>query len=306
MIDSKFTYKINGFPIKVHLWCSKKENPILLFVHGGPGNPFRHKVKEHMLPLLDHYTIVAYDQRGCGGSYRPYIRAKDITVENLVDDLIVLSEKILDRLNQEKLYLIAESFGSYVSTKALLKRPDLYCGYFGYGQLVDDMAALKIQYHKALDAAEKVGDKKSYNLLRKMGLPKGKRGKDSVRFFSIFYPLMERDMDSYEEREIKPFLESDEYSRLEKRSMEAWNRLYRKVINNLLNVTLLTENLHFDCPYYIVGGKKDYITPFELDEGYLEKVDAPKKELIVFPNCGHISAFENPKRFMKELRKRLR
>jgi pimeloyl-ACP methyl ester carboxylesterase len=158
----------------------------------------------------------------------------------------------------------------------------------------------------ALEAAEKYGDKKAYSQLKKMGLPKGKRGKDCLRFFSYFYPLMERDMDSYEDREIKPFLESDEYSRLEKRSMDAWGRLYLKVINNILSVSLLNENLHFECPYYIVGGKKDYITPFELDEGYLEKVDAPKKELIVFPNCGHISAFENPKRFMKELRKRLR
>ena len=42
-----------------------------------------------------------------------------------------------------------------------------------------------------------------------------------------------------------------------------------------------------DVPIYFFAGRKDYTTPFVLIEEYFEKIQSPKKELIVFEDSAH-------------------
>ena len=68
-IDIKKRIRLNGLIQTIHIWGTKPENPVILFLHGGPGVPNRHGMAVNHMDLTDDFTIVAWDQRGTGGSY---------------------------------------------------------------------------------------------------------------------------------------------------------------------------------------------------------------------------------------------
>ena len=68
-IDRKERITLGGMTQTIHIWGTKQENPVILFLHGGPGVPNRHGMAKNHLDLTDDFTIVAWDQRGTGGSY---------------------------------------------------------------------------------------------------------------------------------------------------------------------------------------------------------------------------------------------
>ena len=67
-IDRKERVLLGGVKQAIHIWGTKAENPVVLFLHGGPGVPNRHGMARNHMDLLDDFTIVAWDQRGTGGS----------------------------------------------------------------------------------------------------------------------------------------------------------------------------------------------------------------------------------------------
>lgn len=56
-------------------------NPVLLFVHGGPGMPEYWLTEKYPTGLEKYFTVVWWDQRGAGLSYSSDIPAKTMTTE---------------------------------------------------------------------------------------------------------------------------------------------------------------------------------------------------------------------------------
>jgi pimeloyl-ACP methyl ester carboxylesterase len=63
MIDIKERVVLGDLPQTIHIKGKSKNNPVLLFLHGGPGISNRHTVMQSNDDLLDDFTIVAWDQR---------------------------------------------------------------------------------------------------------------------------------------------------------------------------------------------------------------------------------------------------
>ncbi len=242
-------------------------------------------------------------------SYRPYMKPKDLSFEGYVNDILALSKYLIRRFNQEKIYLVGESFGSYISTLALLQEPTLFKAYIGYGQIVDDPKALDIQYRLLQEKIKSIRGIDRFSRFKKLQKPLNgsfESPEDEQRFFRYFYQVMEADMPSFEEREKEPLLESDEYTALDKKGYLKGAALSRRASKKWPPVSLLKENIDLDIPYYIFSGRKDYITPQEIAPLLLERVKSPKKEIVWFEEAGHIVAFEKPSQFMRALRKRFR
>ena len=86
-IDEIRKVKLGGVIQKIHIRGEKKTNPVLLFLHGGPGVTNRHGVLARHSDLCDAFTIVCWDQRGTGGSYWG---VKDESL-NPINELLVVS-----------------------------------------------------------------------------------------------------------------------------------------------------------------------------------------------------------------------
>lgn len=75
--------EINGSKHEVMIRGNDKKNPVLIFVHGGPGCPEIYYVRKYQDLLEQNFTIVRYDQRGAGKSYHFSEDYSDLSIEDL-------------------------------------------------------------------------------------------------------------------------------------------------------------------------------------------------------------------------------
>ncbi len=104
--------EINGTDLEVMIRGTDKRNPIIIFVHGGPGCSEIPYVRKYQDILEEHFTIVHYDQRGSGKSYHFFEDYSNLSTDIHVADLLALTDYIREEFSQEKVLLIGHSFGT--------------------------------------------------------------------------------------------------------------------------------------------------------------------------------------------------
>ncbi len=62
------------------------ENPVLLFLHGGPGSPETGMVRKYHEDLEKFFTVVLWEQRGSGKSYASTKSASSLNLEQMIQD----------------------------------------------------------------------------------------------------------------------------------------------------------------------------------------------------------------------------
>ena len=102
-----------------------------------------------------------WDQRGAGLSYRAGSSATEsMTVDQLVDDTIAVTDYLRERFDQDKIYLLGHSWGSYVGIRAAQRAPERYHAYIGMGQIAHQIESEKLAYDYALERYRAQGDDK--------------------------------------------------------------------------------------------------------------------------------------------------
>jgi len=113
-----------------------RRNPVILYLHGGPGGTTSDVAYGFQRPWEDDFTVVQWDQRGFGRSaVDGETLGGTITGAQLVDDAVALIEHIDARLGQSKVILVGQSWGTVLGAEVAKRRPDLLHAYLGFGQL---------------------------------------------------------------------------------------------------------------------------------------------------------------------------
>ena len=142
-IAEKTRVPINGAEQGMVIRCANPANPVLLFVHGGPGLPEYFLDATRPTRLEREFTVVWWDQRGAGLSYRAGSSAESMTVEQFVDDTIAVTDYLRERFGQDKNYLLGHSWGSAVGIRAAARAPERYRAYIGMGQITHQIESEK-------------------------------------------------------------------------------------------------------------------------------------------------------------------
>ena len=158
--------EINNTKQCISIRANNPETPILLYLHGGPGDAALPLVIKYNKQLEDLFTVVVLEQRGAGKSYYPFSEKNNITLGTFVDDIYALSLILLKRFRQEKLYLVGHSWGSVLGMKFIKCYPDLVHIYVGCGQVVNMMKSSQIAYNFALQKSKDNQNKKVFEKLK--------------------------------------------------------------------------------------------------------------------------------------------
>ncbi|MFX0066974.1 MAG: alpha/beta fold hydrolase [Candidatus Hermodarchaeota archaeon] len=139
-----------------------QKNPILIFLHGGPGEPVMGMSSSRNLDaeLIKHFTVVHWDQRGAGKSYNSDIPISSMTFDRLVEDCNELIDYLRNRFHSQKVFIVAHSGGTSLGIKAAYKYPEKIHAYVGVAQVINDYEQQKISYDFVVAEAEKSGDTK--------------------------------------------------------------------------------------------------------------------------------------------------
>ncbi|MCL1830907.1 MAG: alpha/beta hydrolase, partial [Oscillospiraceae bacterium] len=218
-IDKKLKVELGGFPQKIHILSNDDTKPVLLFLHGGPGVVNRHSVVKDHIDLLDTFTLVAWDQRGSGGSYKG-INPETLTLKRMTDDAAELTSWLCDYFKKDKIFILGGSWGSVLGTFLVYRYPEQVAAYVGFGQVVDGTKNEELSYDFALAAATEANDTESVEILKSVGPPVkgvyvgGLSGLMKQRKVMMKYGGYSPDAkkDSLFKSQVLPMLKSGEYS----------------------------------------------------------------------------------------------
>ncbi len=284
--------------------------PVLLFLHGGPGSPESGFVQKYNPDLETEFVVVHWEQRGAGKSYSKSIPVESMNVEQFISDTKELSEYLIKRFNQEKIYIMGHSWGSYLGILTIEKYPELYHCYLGIGQVSNQYRSEKISFDWIKEQAEKRQDKKALDKIEDLAFP----GKEDCSKEWINFLMVER---SYVDKfgggifhdyegvwdKLSPVLNAKEYSLKDKFNFGLGSVFSLKHLWEEIITTNLTEKVDsIQIPVYIFQGLYDYQTSYIVAKEFYEQLQAPKKDFITFDKSAHCPIFDEPEKFNKKLK----
>ncbi len=309
-ISEKIFVDINGVTQGMFIKSKESTNPVLLFIHGGPGMPEYWLTQRYPTGLEDHFTLVWWEQRGAGLSYSSDVSPETMNAEQFVDDLIAVTNYLRERFHQEKIYLMAHSWGSYIGIQAAAREPELFYAYIGIGQISHQIQSEQLAYQYALAYYKENGNA---NMVRKLEAAPPTL---TVPLPSAYDALRDaymhgagigtiRDMKSVVTGIFLPSWQFREYTLGEK--INLWRgKFYSRSRNfslwDKMQITDLTQQVtQLDIPVYFLHGLYDYTCAYPLARDYFEKLDAPVKGFYTFEHSAHSPMFEEPERMERIL-----
>ena len=309
-ISEKIHVSINGVDQGMFIKSKDINNPVLLFVHGGPGMPEYWLTQRYPTGLEDIFTVVWWEQRGAGLSYSPDIPPETMTAEQFVADTIEVTNYLRQRFGKEKIYLMAHSWGSYIGIQAAAREPDLYYAYIGVGQISHQIQSEQLAYQYALAYYKENGN---MNMLRKLeAAPPTLTVPLPTAYDALRDAYMHgagigttRDMESVVNGIFLPSWQFREYTLGEKINLWRGKFFSRSRSFNLwdkMQITDLTQQvIELEIPVYFFHGLYDYTCAYPLARDYLEKLEAPIKGFYTFENSAHSPMFEEPEKVQRIL-----
>jgi len=276
-------------------------NPVLLFLHGGPGVTEMPMAHDAWPEIEKKFVLVHWDQRGAGKSYHRGIPLDTMNVKQFISDTHEVVELLRKRFGVTKIYLVGHSWGSQLGIQVAQKYPELFYAFVSIGQVVNPTQGETITYQFVMDEAVKKQNKRAIRQLKQIGPPPYYTNN---KFFILGWWMNKFGGVAYNKKHDYPHsflrsLTSKEYN-----FMDLF-RLYRGMLFSLkyMKDELLTFNAfeqipRIEVPVYFLVGRHDYNTPWILVEKYYKILDAPKgKTLIWFDNSAHMLPFEEPEKF---------
>lgn len=309
-IDIKQSIPLGGLMQKIHIWGTRFDAPVLLFLHGGPGVPNRHGIAKYHLDLTDDFTVVAWDQRGTGGSYFG-CPPESLTLEQLISDCTELIEYLCKTLGKEKIYLLGGSWGTELGTFVCSRAPEHIAGYIGYGQVVNGVKNEELSYAFTLEKAREAGNEEAVRELLRVGPPV------NGQYTPVFEGLMTQrrylsrfgghsvKRESYFKGTVLPILRSPELSLRDKiGTAKGYKLCLSHMWPTIVDYDFTTQCSTFAMPYYIFQGRLDENTPSALIQDYYDSITAPDKDLVWFEHSAHGPLGEEPELFKRRLREK--
>lgn len=293
---------LGGFPQTVLLRGTDHRNPILLYVHGGPGSAQLPIARTYSDEIEKHFVVAHWDQRGAGASCDG-IDWSSLTLERIVGDTIELAERLG---NGNKIFLLGHSWGSLVGALAAQRRPDLFYAYVGLGQLVHRDAQEQISYDWVVEQATRERNTRAlselatihppYTTQREFKLQRGWLSHYNGEIYNTRRAL-----------EVLPaLLFGREYSLSTRLSYPGcFRQSLEALLPDRLHVDLFTKIPRLDVPVFLFAGRHDYNTPFALVEEWSTRLQAPRVEMVWFDDAGHFVPIEAPEDFQARLIEKL-
>lgn len=293
--------EINGTKHQIMIRGHDKSNPILIFVHGGPGCPEIPYVTKYQDLLEKDFTVVHYDQRGSGKSYHFFEDYSNLSSELLVNDVLALTDYISERFGKKQVVLIGHSFGTYIALQAVNKAPDKYIAYIGIGQMANTAQSELDSLNYCIKQAENAKNMDDVSKLKELSnkIEKGETftPRNYVRKYGGASRLIDDNRDYTE-----GFLFHPEYNLLDVvRYFRGVNISQEALLDEALTNPLPTLVKSLKIPCYFIMGQYDYMTSAQSAKNYFDLIAADKKEYILYSNSAHYPQFEEKEKFAKWL-----
>lgn len=289
---------IGGVKQQILIQSYNKQNPVMLFVHGGPSMPLPglssrgkdYTIVTNTKKLVKHYTVVYWDQRGTGKSYHDDIPNETMNFWQFVNDADELTDYLIDKFNQSKIFLVGHSYGSLIGIYLAHQSPEKFHSYVGMSQIISWTENDRLSFKWAKEEATKRNDIKALKELDALGEPPYVHSYKQwgvLRKYQIKYSSM-----IYSDKEVKhpglfkvslDMLISKDY-----RLKDAFNAFYKghkliytdEFIKNIPIIDVGKDIREIKLPVTFIHGQKDVHVHGELLLEYIDNLEMDQKPRV--------------------------
>ena len=314
--------KIGGVHQWLHIRGRNRDNPVLLYLHGGPGCPMIGYMDAIQRPWEDYFTVVHWDQRQSGKSY---YTADDnnapLTVKQFIEDTEEIIQYLRQYLKKDKLFVLGHSWGSVLGMHMVKSHAEWLHAYIGVGQVVNWLDNDRTNYERLLDHARKNNEKE---LVAKLELITPFLDGNSPEREKIYVEncvFVRRELSRLAgetlmhhlfwddtagitnlDRAISPHLTLTDLSNSITGDEIAVFRPPYTFTKDFLETDLPKElGFSFEVPIFFFSGRHDWHTPVVLSDKWFNQMNAPYKELIHFEESSHAVVNEEPGKVLTAL-----
>lgn len=307
-VQQSYKLKVGGIDQWLYVRGQDTANPVLLFIHGGPASPNMPSSWIYQRPLEEYFTVVNYDQRGAGRSYLeadPDTVRPTLTIDRYVQDAIAIAEHVRTRFGKRKIILMGHSWGTTVGLQAALARPDLFHAYVGMGQYINSQTNEQVSYDYAVARAKAEGNQAALAELATIApypgtMPVTRERIIVARKWAQHYGGLSAYRDSswyyFNAPELSPDYDAAAVAAIDKGNLLSLGALLPQMLK--VNFDAVTR---FPIPVFMFLGRHDYSTPSQPVAAWMERLQAPSKQVVWFERSSHLMQYEEPGKLLLSL-----
>lgn len=294
----------------VNQWVSirgrNRANPVILFIHGGPGTPNTPITWAYQSPWEDFFTIVQWDQRGVGKNARTADRESlkpTLNNDRIIADAEEMTAWVRKRLGKDKIVVMGYSYGTIVGLALAQRRPEWLHAYVGVGQVSG--SGEDYLYKRVIELATKAKNEEALKELQALAPYPGpnRTVEDALRVrkwvrrfnggwygkpdFDLFFALPEW---------------APEYTQADVDAQIPATQWFSRTLGLARGPATApaTTNV-FKVPVVLIMGRNDLHTPHDPARAFFEKIEAPRKRFITLERSAHVPMLEEPGLFLLTL-----
>ncbi|PIO83343.1 hypothetical protein BSQ39_07140 [Loigolactobacillus backii] len=291
---------LNGLKQWVTIRGAERTNPLLLIIHGGPAatNSMFSNLTQN---FEKEVTIVEWDQRGAGKTYRKQ-KVTPTSLQEIVDDGLALTRWLRKKFSTTPLILVGSSEGSFTANLMLQQSPQYYAAYIATDQDFENSRQAAVDQLKALGQTNH--NKKMIHRMKKMPQRLDNWTDTEINHFNRYAAKANPAVPNAMQDLLIPQLLTSPFHSLTDvmaffRGMRATKQQLAMELDHFNYERLLTETT---VPFFIFQGAGDVVTPAASAKDYFDQVKAPSKKMVLIPDSGHLCLFANPDYFLKMIR----
>ncbi len=292
-INESLYVDINGTKQWISIYGKDKNNPVLLYLHGGPGYSTSMIDYAFTRKWADVYTVVTWDQRAAGKSWLNNTKdTTPISLDTMMEDGVEMTEFLRSHLGKDKISIIGHSWGSIYGAMLVQDHPEYYDCFIGTGMVVDLTKNEERYWEAAREWAK--GNEEDEQLIEKCA--SGEIPKMSDEYYQARQGMMEKyGYDISAEKSdysipatcfFNPYYSLWDWYRF--MTGTAGSNPYQDWDESEEFISLsILDRTEYKVPYYNINGDKDYQANFELAQDYFDSVKAPRKKMYYMKDMAH-------------------
>lgn len=278
------SFEVNGDRQWILARGCNRDNPVVLFLHGGPGMPAMFTAHVFQRSLERDFVVAHWDQRGAGKSFDAALDPATMTMTQMLSDAEYVVDQLRGEFGVEKVILVGHSHGTYFGALLAQARPDLFHAYVGLGQIGDPARERAVQnsiiaeyFQYRVETMPEITAANRETLLFQIG--------GEIASAQSMWPL------------IRMGVTAPEYSFRDVMNVAKGPQFAQAHLRYDVAGDFASPPLKFDIPVYVAMGDQDAVTPVSLAQEWFDKVEAPQKRFVVFDDAAHFPHVEQPEAF---------
>jgi pimeloyl-ACP methyl ester carboxylesterase len=301
-IERSEAVKIGGIDQWVSVRSRDRRNPVLLYIHGGPGYPSIPMSWWSAQGWDEYFTVIQWDQRATGKTHLltdARVIAPTLTNKRMVEDAEEMVEWARKTFGKNKIFVLGHSYGSYLGLELAEHHPEFIYAYIGVAQLTDLLESERRGWQFAMSAARAAGNTDAELALEKIapyalpGHPPSISQLYVERKWMTFYGgamAYRKDYDADQDlSKLSPDYSDQDLAH--EWDGNAFSTPY------LFPALLRRDHLapgSIKVPIILFEGRHDKNVNADVAAEWFAKLRAPEKHLIWFDNSAHMVMTEEP------------